>query len=191
MACNIFSPVTFLHGKRGMAQDPKSSISLTFSLELGFSMMYFKEFWMFSVHEASQVTVLSKRTSFHLCPTGGSGILESLWIEQGYNHWLDQIILEVFSNTILWFERSQRKRKRLAPQSFLHSKLRMPNKLHHCLQKTACSVLSVFTLWMQGITGELIYTFPERGNVLFTLSPRGHLFTRQLTCYSWWSHLLA
>lgn len=84
-----------------MAQDPKSSISLTFSLELGFSMTYFKEFWMFSVHEASQVTVLSKRTSFHLCPTGGSGILESLWIEQGYNHWLDQIILEVFSNTIL------------------------------------------------------------------------------------------
>lgn len=38
----------------------------TFSLELGFSMMYFKVFWMFSVHEASQVTVLSKRTSFHL-----------------------------------------------------------------------------------------------------------------------------
>lgn len=76
----IFSPMTFLPGKRGVTIEllTKSSISLTFSLELGFSMMYFKEFWMFSVHEASQVTVLSKRTSFHLCPTGGSGILESL-----------------------------------------------------------------------------------------------------------------
>lgn len=40
---------------------------------------------MFSVHEASQVTVLSKRTSFHLWPAGGSGILESLGTEQEHS----------------------------------------------------------------------------------------------------------
>lgn len=39
--------------------------ALTFGLELGFSMMYLKEFWMFSTQAASHMTVLSERTSFH------------------------------------------------------------------------------------------------------------------------------
>jgi hypothetical protein len=39
--------------------------SLTFSLELGFSVIYFTEFWTLSVHVASHMTVLSERTSFH------------------------------------------------------------------------------------------------------------------------------
>jgi len=50
----------------------------TLILELGFNMMYLIEPWMFSVHDTSQVTLLSCRTSFHLCPGGGGGILESL-----------------------------------------------------------------------------------------------------------------
>lgn len=50
----------------------------TLILELGFNMMYLIEPWMFSVHDTSQVTLLSCRTSFHLCPGGGAGILESL-----------------------------------------------------------------------------------------------------------------
>lgn len=46
-------------------------------------MMYLEEFWMFSVHAASHVTVLSARTSFHWWPAGGSGILESLQQSRG------------------------------------------------------------------------------------------------------------
>lgn len=52
---------------------------LTLILELGFNMMYLMEPWMFSVQETSQVTLLSCRTSFHLCPGGGEGTLASLW----------------------------------------------------------------------------------------------------------------
>lgn len=58
-----------------------SSLQHTLILELGFSMMYLMEPWMFSVHDTSQVTLLSWRTSFHLVPGGGSGCLESLWNE--------------------------------------------------------------------------------------------------------------
>lgn len=50
----------------------------TLILELGFNMMYLIEPWMFSVQDASQVTLLSWRTSFHLVPGGGLGCLESL-----------------------------------------------------------------------------------------------------------------
>jgi hypothetical protein len=51
---------------------------VTLSLEAGLSMTYLTEPWMFSVQLLSQVTRLSWRTSFHLWPFGGSGILESL-----------------------------------------------------------------------------------------------------------------
>lgn len=50
----------------------------TLILELGFNMMYLMEPWMFSVQEASQVTLLSCRTSFHFVPGGGLGCFESL-----------------------------------------------------------------------------------------------------------------
>lgn len=50
----------------------------TLILELGFNMMYLMEPWMFSVQDASQVTLLSWRTSFHFVPGGGLGCLESL-----------------------------------------------------------------------------------------------------------------
>lgn len=51
---------------------------LTLIRELGFNMMYLMEPWMFCVQETSQVTLLSCRTSFHLCPGGGEGTFESL-----------------------------------------------------------------------------------------------------------------
>lgn len=52
--------------------------TITLILELGFNMIYLIDPWMFSVHDTSQVTLLSCRTSFHLCPGGGGGTLESL-----------------------------------------------------------------------------------------------------------------
>lgn len=56
----------------------KSAQPPTLIRELGFSIMYLMEPWMFSVHDTSQVTLLSWRTSFHLVPGGGCGTLESL-----------------------------------------------------------------------------------------------------------------
>lgn len=57
--------------------------TITLIRELGFNMMYLIDPWMFSVHDTSQVTLLSCRTSFHLCPGGGGGTLESLkWAKQ-------------------------------------------------------------------------------------------------------------
>ena len=48
-----------------------------FSLELGFNITYLIWFWMFSVQEASHVTVLSCCTFFQRWPAGGSGMSES------------------------------------------------------------------------------------------------------------------
>lgn len=62
----------------------------TLILELGFNMMYLVEPWMFSVHNANQVTLLSWRTSFHLLPAGGLGCLESLRsteTREGWKQW--------------------------------------------------------------------------------------------------------
>lgn len=54
------------------------SYERTLILELGLSMMYLMDPWMFSVQDTSQVTLLSWRTSFHFVPGGGLGCLESL-----------------------------------------------------------------------------------------------------------------
>ena len=101
--CQSFSPCTnmqkhtqtalFLHqGTTGKIRNLRHGLGLrqdwgcrlnpettdTLILELGFNMMYLMEPWMFSVHDASQVTLLSWRTSFHFFPWGGLGCLESL-----------------------------------------------------------------------------------------------------------------
>lgn len=86
--CQSFSPCAHTHklfneGETGRFHD-KTTIKkalmrkCTLILELGFNIMYLMEPWMFSVQDASQVTLLSWRTSFHLVPGGGLGCLESL-----------------------------------------------------------------------------------------------------------------
>lgn len=52
--------------------------AFTLSLELGLSMMYLMCPWMFSIQDASHVTVLSCCTLFHRWPAGGSGTFASL-----------------------------------------------------------------------------------------------------------------
>ncbi len=67
---------------------PGRDSAATLILELGFNMMYLMEPWMFSVQDASQVTLLSWRTSFHFVPGGGLGCLESLQKKKQFLLWM-------------------------------------------------------------------------------------------------------
>lgn len=68
----------------------------TLILELGFNMIYLMEPWMFSVHDASQVTLLSWRTSFHFVPGGGLGCFESLQKKETVWNMLTTFTLHMF-----------------------------------------------------------------------------------------------
>lgn len=54
------------------------NLQSTLIFDDGFSMTYLIPPMTLSFHDANQVTVLSCLTSFHLCPAGGTGTLESL-----------------------------------------------------------------------------------------------------------------